>query len=723
MPNVRMPDGVTIKNVPEGMTKKELLRRYSKMKSGDPNPVRRKPAIDPSTTFGKSVIGLGSGLTRFGQSAAQLAIQGAEAIGLADEGAGKQYTESVDQERAFYEETPVAKSTAGQVSQFLGEMAPTLVAGGGVAGGVTKLATVGRLGNAVNTAMTGANKTGMAARAITNAAGGAAGGASVFVPEGESRAKNAAVGASMAVVLAPAISAITRRISNIRGVRSAKKAAAKRAEIARQELAGTMPDQDITRIADDIADGLTPEQAMRKYDIETMGATPTAGRVSGNVDDLFFEQEQIRSPTRVPGIERNISDIDQQNRQVFTDQIDGRVHRMTGGADAEHVGDTALQSLSEAKKAAQEVTTGAYNEAGERLNQLGGGGTGSSIILPDSATSKAAPVIRPSKLMETLSDEADFLDTPDLIPVMSALRRTGLLDTDEIASMAFGTARRGPNNVLTPKRAESIRKTLSTLTQSKKPDTRRVATKLLKSLENDVVRDVGEDIFAAARQTSHELVQEPFNNNVLVSELLNGTINPESVHRKLMQPSTSIKNVKSFFRTVEDISIDSANQIKGLALKEIFQSVRGARDAQGVPFMNPQSLNKKIEQIGEPKLRAIFGEDGLNDIRQVNRMAHLLFNVDRRVANPGTASALSRRIEAMSSAAGKIAEKFPMGGQLFMGILRASKNANLNKGVERRIRRAMNLEILKREQLLGEFAAPRPAPVVSAGIGSASAEE
>lgn len=126
--NVRMPDGTIVKNVPEGITQSELLRRYQLSKAPAPT------AADDVGAGQAALIGAGRTFDRMAQGVKDLALSVPEYFG----------SESAKAERAKMAEREAENTKFYQqlqdkrpVATFLGEAAPLLAApvaaGGGLA--------------------------------------------------------------------------------------------------------------------------------------------------------------------------------------------------------------------------------------------------------------------------------------------------------------------------------------------------------------------------------------------------------------------------------------------------------------------------------------------------------------------------------------------------------------------------------------------------------------
>jgi len=141
MPDIRLPDGRIIKNVPEGTTKEQLTQKLINkgLLSGQEDFLQQDKPQDPSflskvgTATVEGLAGFTEGLGRAAVGATQL---GAELLGQ-EEFAGK-----IGQQIAKEKELEKDDSTARKVGRFIGGIAPALPVGagmglikGGIAGG------------------------------------------------------------------------------------------------------------------------------------------------------------------------------------------------------------------------------------------------------------------------------------------------------------------------------------------------------------------------------------------------------------------------------------------------------------------------------------------------------------------------------------------------------------------------------------------------------------
>lgn len=176
--NVELPNGVILEGVPDDATKEDIQNKavMAGLATDD----------DFAGAFHRGVIGAGAGLTRAYQGAKQVAMHGAEALGLMDEGSVDSYTEEVNKERQEFDESGVGKTTAAKVGVAIGESAPTMAIPGGVGGKIGKKILTGAMSNAAAEALRYSEDPDMwSGERVRNIAGGALiGGAMPAVVDG-----------------------------------------------------------------------------------------------------------------------------------------------------------------------------------------------------------------------------------------------------------------------------------------------------------------------------------------------------------------------------------------------------------------------------------------------------------------------------------------------------------------------------------------------------------
>ena len=519
MIDVRLPDGRIVTNVPEGISRADLVRKLSRNKVITIGEGARMLGVEPVTTDNRKAldeslsglerftIGVGRGATHVIQGAQQLALEGAEAIGLIKEGNADRFTQEKAAEREFFEKGDLG--TAGTAGRITGQAAATAIPGGAAVRGGAALSGGGRVATAL------ANPS-LRVRAGINTAAGGAGGATMFVDEGESRLENAATGALFGAVGGEVLDQLVRRLSAIakRFKRNRSAQFSERRRAAVEELQGQVPDDALEQLSNDIADGFTSEQALRKFELERLGVQATRGRVTRDLNDLRDEVELSR-------FQNPVSDVEQSNRQAVLDTLERRA-----GAEgtALEVGDTVSGALTQGRAAARKVENKAFDKAGDLAERI----SNRTVSLRG--------------VLNVVDEEIDNLALDEAATIASALKRFGLIDSaGELVS----------DVTLSPNQANVLRKRLQRA--SVRGEGKFLKGKLLRALQDDVVRDVGEDVFAEARVRSAKRFAR-FDNRTKVDAILKEKIAPERIAELVQSKSFSVRDIAGLYDTLGSVS-------------------------------------------------------------------------------------------------------------------------------------------------------------------------
>lgn len=683
-------------------------------------PESRRPAVerlpeDPDfraeldsslSTFEKLMIGVGRGAVDVGEGIGQIGLQLGEAAGIVD----PQTLENFEARAASGRETFAGGDlgAAGLAGRIAGNVATMAIPGAPLARAtqMQRLAQMGRAG-----------------RMGANALAGAAAGGVQFVGEDESRIGQAAIGGLAGAVGGEIIGGLTNRLQAI-GRRTARAFTRQaRLKAAREAFNGAnLPADDVARITEDIADGLTPEQALRKAEIEAFGAQPTRGRVTGNLDDLNAEQQLGRQ-------QGPIADLNQRNRAAIAAKLDQRVRELSGeSTDRLAAGDAVTASLTKGRNSVKAVERQAFEAAQEALEEIG----------------EETPVIT-DRLRAVISEELDNLALPESSALVSALKRQGLMNAQ--GELVEGAA-------LTPARAAVLRKTIQRATAPREAGV--IQGKLRRALDDDIVDSLGEDVFADARAVSRERFRV-FDNRERVKAIIDGKIAPERLVPTLQQPSFTVKQTRELFdslaeagrKRAADVQLVRAtpgrleapgtgtnltpdeiaefldylkpdglgplNNLRAAVLDDLFTQLRGAADIDGVPTFSTRAFEKRLDTIGNAKLDAIFGNGSAARLRKDLDTIRRITLTDFRIKDPGTAAELSKRVR---GAFASLLEGFP-GGRWVVGLGRAAADGAKSRETERAIRKALNAELIKAENVAAEVLGSRASPAIAAGSAAA----
>lgn len=711
--DVRLPDGRVIQGVPEGTTKAQLVERLrtngviddamagqmlpqeapSASEAPTITPASAQPAVTASAAEPgvgeKMLVNLGRGFTDVGEGFAQTAL--ALSVLLNDSPASRKrfddYTREADAERAEFEGRDISDGVTGVGSRVTGNIAGFLLPGGFVAKGLTKLAPAAVSGMAATTG----------GRLALGGAAGAAEGATSFVPEGDSRAIATIGGAMLGAGAGEVAFRIARKLQGKRGVDAFS--------VVLDELPASVPESQRLRIARDVSEGLTLEQALRRAEIESIpGVTATQGRVTQGLDQLAFEHEQLRHSGP-------ISELEQANRRAVFDEADRMVGDYTRTTENYDAGASVQDALTAGKGSARTATREAYEQA----DAAAGAAFKPTIRMQGGQwVAEEGKEIFPLKIQQALRQNIDSFSTEELAPVVSVLKRNNVLTTDEtgLLQVVEGSA-------ISPKEIATVRRQLNKV-RTKDRATKAMLAEVKQALDKDVVTSVGRDIYREARSIA-KAEFDLFDNRQKVQAIIDGVIQPDDIIKRARSDSFKVKDVTEILDTLEKVDPKAANDFRGGVLRSLVSDLRGRGDRGGVPEVNFQTFRNNLDKLGRAKLEAIYGRTGARAINDFASAVGALTRVDKGVANPGTAGALSKLWKVTKGVSGRVAENVPIATWL-VGAHRAVRAANLGEEAKRRALRAIDVEILKRQQIEDRFAESMGfvTPVVAGGAASAA---
>lgn len=491
--------------------------------------------------------------------------------------------------QALQEEQPIA-TTVGEIA---GETAPFLVPGLGAA------PLAARLGG------------GIAARGGTATALGAAEGGAIARGRGttgEEQAIATGIGGTVAgglELVLPNIGRIGGKIvRNITGkspvapVVSAEGVPSPEFVQALQESGQTFQD-----VAEEATQQFTeakvsPRQAARKVFLESQGIDPTRAQVTRNASDFQAQQEAAKTSTVV-------RDALEQQDATLTTRFNNAIQETSGNADLPT--SSVADAITEKATVLDQAVSDLYNVA--RKNAPG------------------AKNVRFSQTSETLRKLAP------------ANRRTGgaietmVGDLQEKGIMDDKLNITGRVDVET---AEDVRKLANELFDPQNPFANGKLREIKDSIDNDVFRSAGKDVFAEGRKAKADFEQELSRAKIskfdqrkanLVRDVLENKINPDTmvndvVFSKKWRP-TDIQQLKDYVST-DTAGRQAFDDLRAETLQQIKQrSLIGPEDAEGFQSLSRDKLQKSLNSIGPEKRKILFTPKEnkfLNDLLQVTKL-------------------------------------------------------------------------------------------------------
>ncbi|MGB0943142.1 MAG: hypothetical protein ACPGUE_12100 [Marinomonas sp.] len=388
-------------------------------------------------------------------------------------------------------------------------------------------------------------------------------------------------------------------------------------------------------------------QQARKAFLEENGLIPTRAQVTGDATDFQTQQELAKTTGRVRTILEGQED-------VLVNRFENAIAQTGGTANPSNspvfdfIGDKAVDldaSISNAYKSARDVAGDEKivktDNLIEQIKKIAGS---------DSATGGLASATR------------------------DILREKGILTGKKLKSDAR----------IDPSTAESIRQDLNALFDSLTPFGRKKLSEFKSALDDDVARDVGEDVFQEARsmkaQFEKDLSRVKINKfdkrkSNLLRDILENKVNPENflddaVLAKRIR-STDLEQVKRYMLLDDNpAGVAAWNDLRAEAMQRIANSA--APEVAGKKALSRAQLEKSLDRFGRDKLRVLFSPDErkfLDSMLQVSKIREPV-RMTQQGRGP-SAQAVERLAKAM--------ERLPLVADSFRGI--AERMAN-NKALE-----------------------------------------
>lgn len=593
MPDVRLPDGTIVRNVPEGTTKAQLMSRLGKAKSTGALGWISDNVLSP---LNEAIIGAPEGI--YNAASAITDPLAEKAMNLISPGSGTRAVQDANRQRkavsdaatrAFVSRRNPAARTAGQIGGSFAIPLPgkKLQEGGNIA------------------------------RTAYRAMQGAVGGAAVRDVDQDATAP-AAIGAATNVVLPPTL----RWLAGTRPAQALASGAGKTAGPVVNWLGAK---------ADDLADAIlppkpppypslppaavaarqTPARALaplgrkaeaRAARFKAAGVDePTTGMVTRDPNSFAFERNT--APIQEVGEE-----LGQQIRNVEMSLVKkGRelVGAQGGSKGAEATGEAVQKALDSKRGEMQRVTGRLYDKVREE---------------------------RGDEVVGTLDSLRDLMADPDMTDnatfdgmrdsLSRRLSRLGLIDDVGAPSGAPGA---------TVKQAEELRKFIRELGSTADPAVRMMRSKLIDALDDDVVTSVGDDAFKAARASAKARFDEF--SKTFAGRIADEGVSPERLTKRVLSETTSLSDLRAMRKSL--LSGTDEQMARG---QEAWKGLR----AQALDDFLKRSMNEEGKVLGGQMAREFTNQSAKfrelldpADYKELRRL--VLASRDATVAPPGSA--------------------------------------------------------------------------------------
>ncbi len=680
-----------------------------------------RPAPDP-------LARLGRGFMDFADAGKQIGMA------RAPQDERTKFTRATDAEIADYEKGRGKEAGTFDVPRFVGGALPTLPIAGGM-GMAAEKAAVGTLVHPL-------------ARAGMSAAQGAVQGALTYTPEGQSKAKQIALG-SGAGVLAPFLSDAVSTVAS-KALQFGKGAAAKLAanpDTIIAELEPVLARQGVKwgDLAEEVKQGmirqarqqmgvdgaLDPDSLARKVEMDDVlgpAAGPTRGQVTRNSQEWSWERNTQKLPRVVGPDQEDLTDRFRNQLQILQDRVKA-LRAATGGTAANpyqagaSTSDAVKQKLAESKTVVDELY-GAFRDSGAQ---------GVEVKLPPVASALG-------RVVEEYGTEHIPKD------VQNRLAEFGLLEAAGHGG-GGGLGVKGSNKMFTVQDAEKLRKLITNnIVDDPRAKPQKAALLLLRNAIDDSVnataeanpdmlrgarasaaarfamRDQGGAVTAVAEGAEPDKLFQRFvlNGNVKDLQGLKATLNTG------VMGGTPTAGMQGY----EPAGAQAWKDLKGQVIEHAAQKAQAA----GEGSFSGKAFVKALNEIGDERMKVLFDP---KEIAELQKFARVAYNVTAEpplaaVNHSNTAAAGAQYVrDAMRTvpALAEAATKVPFVGKMVAGAWNAGDEMAQKAAMRERVARALLGDAFNPDQAnqkyraLAELISGRIGPYVgAAGVGGIEAK-
>lgn len=546
-----------------------------------------------------------------------------------------EYNQQVEERRAEYEHSPGANTKLGNTGVFVGENAPAL---------------------AVPAArMTAPLKT----RLMANAGAGTVVGATQYVDEGETRGENMTYGAIFSALGGEvARGLITQAAKAVRAMKGVFVKPEDKIRAAYDALEG-VPEEYRMQVARDVAEGLTPPQAMKKAEYEIgLGVKPTKGKLTNDPKDLAMEDRLVNKMDDAEGLGDELRNLSNDNNRAMLNKMDDLVGEQGGNIDEAYaVGERVAGAIDEGKKAAHVKTSQAYEAIAKEYG-------------------KQAVSIK--HFADEMLDKIDFAPQfRGIESINNRLQRFGVIDDE-------GQVVRP----VTMEQAENLRKLIGKLVGTEKDKFGKAQLiKLKDAIQKDMESSVGDDVFAAARKVAMDEFGQ-YDNAKVVRAIMDGKLTPDNMIERIVSKTWTAAHMKQLTGTLGRANPQALKDLKSGIVRHITEQATAGKALNSAEdyVVSGIKLKKVVDGIGRKKLKSLLGPDEAQKLVNFANAAHRFTYKIPGTTNPsGTAGRLEQMIETAMKAA-RAVRGIPGIGNIADGWITARNNKQLAQAA----REAMN---------------------------------
>ena len=386
-----------------------------------------------------------------------------------------------------------------------------------------------------------------------------------------------------------------------------------------------------------IRDALTDEMRARQATLERAGLEPTRAQVTRSADDFQQQQELAKRSNRVRDA---LEDQEARLTQQFDEAVEG-----TGGRAATSESSVANEILRRSTALDDRI-----GELYRRARDTAG----------EAQTVNIEAFVR--NLDNTIPSDRVMKGLP--AAVRGNLVQRGLINNKGEVLRRASIAE-----------AEEVRQFINSFFDSTSGAGRRAIRSLKDSLDSDVFRAAGRDLFREARQAKIDFEDSlsrakvskfDKNNKNVVRDILENKIDPDQIADKLvLQKGTraeDLRQVRDFLQQSDD-GIRAFDDLRAEAMQIIKdKAFKGPIDAQGNQALSRAALENVLNRIGEPRLKILFTQEERNFLNLMRDVAKLREPVRGTALGKGPSAQAIADIESLLN-------KVPLAGDFLVDVV------------------------------------------------------
>lgn len=440
--------------------------------------------------------------------------------------------------------------------------------------------------------------------------------------------------------------------------------------------------------------GANPEQAARATQFSDLSIPASRSDITQNFADRATEQKLMQSASDP------IAEQFRQYKLTQSEAIKARLQELTPNSPIpEETGELIKDALIGRKKLLRTQKNALYSQAADAADQVGG-----------------IPMFTDN--IKTAVPDADTLDDLAITAPQAAQSLQGILKRYGIIDPSPQEIENGFKTVpLDMKSYERFRKSINAIERGDNTGAISVATGPIKNALDTEAAELGETLASKgfgdeivsplreARNVVRQMKTE-FSPQSITGRLIDtkkdGVTNimeASGVYNKLSAKSMPVENVRKVMSSLNrsgEKGKQAVNSLQSTTLLDLIDSgfSTQSRKIDGVPVFNPIAFKKRVDQIGQDKLKAIFASNpqALKRINDIDKIATLVTPTADAV--PKGSGAVIMDLMNRLGVIG-ITSKVPGGGALIEVMTGLSNNSQTRRSASRAMTQKVDVQQIR----------------------------